>query len=83
MDIIAMQERKSDEIDSVVGYRPNRLSTRDLLRLFGPLEIDPETGEIIADGDEEPFIFTEDAAEAIEGDSDTEQVPRTIPPRPF
>ena len=81
-DILKMQERKNLEIGISHERRNTKLTTQELLRLFGPLARD-EDGEIIAEGEDEPFIFVEDPFEAHDSDSDMEELPRTVPARPF
>lgn len=60
-DIIEMQDRKNSEIIPVVdqSIHPGRLTIRELMQLFGPVERD-ENGEIIADGKDDLFIFPND-----------------------
>jgi hypothetical protein len=61
-DIIAMQERKNEEIDQAVEtkHRPGRLSAQELLQLFATdLERDHD-GDPIAGPNEVPFILTND-----------------------
>ena len=62
--------------------RNTKLTTQEMLRLFGPLTTD-EDGEITADGEDEPFIFVADPHEAHDSDSDIEELPMTVPARPF
>lgn len=64
VDILAMQERKSAQINGALegGNSPQSLSIRDLVHLFGPLQLD-EDGNLIGDPDEDPFIFVEDGSE--------------------
>ena len=81
-DILRMQERKNKEIGISHERRSTKLTTKELLRLFGPLTRD-EDGEIIAEGEDEPFIFVEDPFEQRDSDSDVEETPRTVPARPF
>jgi hypothetical protein len=52
-----------------------------MLRLFGPLATD-EAGEVIAEAEDEPFIFVQDPFEHHDSDSDAE-LPKIIPARPF
>lgn len=82
MDILKMQERKNEEIRVSTERRKTQLNTVELLRLFGPLATD-DNGEIIADGEDEPFILVEDPYEAHDSDSDVEEIPRTITAPPF
>ena len=81
-DILKMQERKNDEIGVSTERRKGKLTTRELLRLFGPLATNDE-GEIIVEGEDEPFIWVADPLEAHDSDSEIEDIPRTIPARPF
>jgi SNF2 family DNA or RNA helicase len=62
-DILAMQERKTAEIDTALEKRNNarNLSVRDLVQLFGPMQVD-EDGNLIGDPDDDPFIFVEDTS---------------------
>lgn len=80
-DILAMQDRKTREIDAAleVGKGARNLSVRDLVRLFGPMEVD-EDGNLIGDPEDEPFIFVEDTS-GNEDLSDGE-VGNKVPSRP-
>ena len=72
-DIMMMQKRKTLEIESAMEERnrPTRLSTRELLRLFGPVknlgQVDPEACE---GGDS--FIMVDDPFEKRDGDDEME-----------
>lgn len=54
-DLVEMQERKQEEIDGIMengGTTSKKLTTKELMRLFGPLEEDDEGT---------PFILVPDA----------------------
>jgi hypothetical protein len=70
------------EIGAVTGRRSTKLTTQEMLRLFGTLATDEE-GEITAEGEDEPFTFVQDPYEQHNSDSDIEEMPRIIPARPF
>jgi hypothetical protein len=76
-DILALQERKTTEIDMAMAAknRPGAMTTRELLRLFGPIGLseDAEDDDIVAD----PFIFVEDE----DGDDDVSdgEAPTRVP----
>lgn len=80
-DILAMQERKTTEIDMAMAAknRPGAMTTRELLRLFGPIGLSEgaEDDDIVAD----PFIFVEDE----DGDDDVSdgEPPTRVPLPPF
>lgn len=80
-DILAMQERKTQEIDAALDSHKSArsLSVQDLVLLFGPLQVD-EDGNLVGDPDDEPFIFVEDTS-GNEDHSDSE-VTRKVPSRP-
>jgi hypothetical protein len=78
---LCRQERKNSEIGAANERRCTKPTTQEMLRLFGPLATG-EDGEIIAEGEDEPFIFVQDPFEQHDSDSDAE-LPQTIPARPF
>ena len=71
MDILQMQKRKTAEIESAMDERnrPTRLTTRELLKLFGPAK-NPELGAPEGEGEEEPFIMVDDPFEDRDEDVD-------------
>ena len=83
VEIVAMQKRKDEEIEEAIGgaKRGGKLTTAELIRLFGPLQVDEVTGEVECDGVEEPFIFVED--EAMMDDKSDDEANLAAAPRPF
>jgi SNF2 family DNA or RNA helicase len=81
-DILAMQERKTKEIDAALETRnqARNLSVKDLVRLFGPMQVD-EDGNLMGDPEDEPFIFVQDTS-GDEDRSDGEMVVNKVPSRP-
>ena len=67
-DILQMQKRKTKEVDSAMEeqYRPARLTTKELMRLFGPIMNGDEEGQF--NGEDEPFTFVEDPYEKQDED---------------
>jgi hypothetical protein len=79
-DILIMQARKTTEIDMAMAAknRPGKLTTRQLLRLFGPINWDEgNEGDPIAD----PFILVEDDAD--DDDQSDSGAPTRAPAPPF
>lgn len=75
-DILAMQARKTSEIDLAMAAknRPGKLSTEELLRLFGPIDWNEgHEDKIVAD----PFIFVED--EDDDDDQSDSGAPTRVP----
>ena len=79
-DILAMQERKTTEIDMAMAAknRPGKMTTKELIRLFGPIDWNEEDGE---DAIAEPFIFVED--EDDDDDQSDSGKPTRVPVPPF
>lgn len=79
-DILAMQARKTTEIDMAMAAknRPGKLSTKELLHLFGPIDWNEGNDDnIIAN----PFIFVED--ETDDDDQSDSGAPTRVPVPPF
>ena len=79
-DILAMQARKTSDIDVAMAAknRPGKLTTKELVRLFGPLDAsEGEESGTYAD----PFIIVEDE-EDDDHHSDRE-APTRVPAPPF
>jgi SNF2 family DNA or RNA helicase len=68
--IIKMQERKTKEIESAMDekHRPKKLTTRELLKLFGPIIEGDDRG----DGEDEGFTCVDDPFVNANDDSDVE-----------
>lgn len=83
--MLYLQKLKAQECDRVLDGRPNtELNVHDLLKLFGPMERDPDTGHVIIkpgnDLDElDEFVQGDDAI--IVNDSDVEET-APAPARP-
>jgi hypothetical protein len=79
-DILAMQARKTTEIDMAMAAknRPGKLTTGELLRLFGPIDWN-EGNE--ADPIADPFILVEDDVE--DDDQSDSGAPTRVPAPPF
>jgi hypothetical protein len=77
-EILAMQERKTRDIDMamVAKNRPGRMTTQELLRLFGPIDWNAEDGD---DHVASPFIFVEDEDD---DDDQSDSGPPTRVPAP-
>jgi hypothetical protein len=79
-DIMEMQKRKTSEIDMAMAAknRPGKMTTKELLRLFGPIDWSEGEGDNdVAD----PFILVEDEDD---NDDDSDSGPPTrVPPPPF
>jgi len=83
--LLRLQERKNKEIMRVMGdtRQARKLSIQDLMKLFGPLKYDEETGQPLVEEDEDvedEFIFAED--QYVQDDSDAE-APGVVPRRPW
>lgn len=79
-DILAMQARKTSEIDMAMAAknRPGKLTTQELIRLFGPIDWNAEDeGNPVT----EPFIFVED--ENDHDDHSDSGTPTRVPAPPF
>jgi hypothetical protein len=79
-DILAMQERKTSDIDMAMAAknRPGKLSIRELVRLFGPIDLS-EDGEQGTYAD--PFILVED--EDYNDDKSDGEASTRVPTPPF
>jgi hypothetical protein len=77
-DILAMQERKTRDIDMamVAKNRPGKMTTQELLRLFGPIDWNAEDENDHVAG---PFIFVEDEDD---DDDQSDSGPPTRVPAP-
>ena len=73
--LLKMQERKDAEIEKAIdNKKESDLSVPELMRLFGPIKADQETGRPLIDSDStsyEEFILVQDERD------------ENIPPRPF
>lgn len=71
--IIMMQERKTKEIDSAMEekHRPTRLTTHELLKLFGPIV----AGGDRFSGEDESFTFVDDPFQNQDDDLDMSGTP--------
>ena len=83
--MLKLQEKKTQEISRVIGDgRSNKAMTaRDLMELFGPVQIDPSTGAPQVSEEEDAvgeFVFAED--QIIQEDSDAD-VPEVAPRQPW
>jgi hypothetical protein len=79
-DILAMQARKTTEIDMAMAAknRPGKLTTKELLRLFGPIDWNGgQTDDSLAD----PFILVHD--EADDDDQSDSGAPTRVPAPPY
>jgi RNA-splicing ligase RtcB len=70
-DMQAMQERKTREIDSVVGRKWPKLSVTDLIDLFSERKRQAED-EPYGEEDDERFVFPDDPYDKADEDSDIE-----------
>lgn len=79
-NIIAMQERKTEEIDLAMAAknRPGKMSTEELLQLFGPIDWNEGNEEATV---AEPFIFVQD--ENNDDDESDSGTPTRVPMPPF
>ena len=82
--LLKMQERKNLEIDKAIGDKAQKsnLSVHELMRLFGPVIVDEETGlPLVEDQGElnEEFVFVEDQHYG----ADAEEPEQLIPAHPF
>ena len=68
MDILQMQERKTREVESAMAEsnRPTRLTTAELMKLFGPVQVDDD-GPAAGEGmdEDEGFIMVDDPYENL------------------
>lgn len=82
--LLRLQQKKNKEIDRVIGTGrlPQDWTVRDLVKLFGPIEKDPDTGKpkVGEDEDVDEFVIADD--EVVQTDSEAD-VPDVVPPRPF
>lgn len=81
--LMKLQERKNQEIDKAIGEKSQKssLSVQELMRLFGPIVVDEETGLplVAAEDADDEFIFIQDQHYL----ADAEAPEQTIPPPPF